>query len=289
MGAILPLEVASMSAFGAMVGVYLCGKRGFQVADELDAAILRHDVAFWLLHDLVLRHFGSSLVRALQGRVRPLGMRSSEADEIEARLRKRAEDLDARLARVIAEEERAEGLDARLARVIAKEDERELKDLEAERRKDIAAGKHGRASDITADGHEWLPEEDLLEPLEEVKRMQDEDGQEWFASAAASGSPQPPISDAADDDESGQVERGKRTKTHSSEVDRLDCVANCLFKRHGKDAVIKIINWLRETFASNITPTDLQDMGGEDLVKILVQIAADNDVEAADLLEMCEE
>ena len=35
-----------MSAFGAMVGVYLCGKRGFQVADELDAAILRHDVAF---------------------------------------------------------------------------------------------------------------------------------------------------------------------------------------------------------------------------------------------------
>ena len=46
LGAILPLEVASMSAFGAMVGVYLCGKRGFQVADELDAAILRHDVAF---------------------------------------------------------------------------------------------------------------------------------------------------------------------------------------------------------------------------------------------------
>ena len=80
-------------------------------------------------------------------------MRSSEADEIEARLRKRAENLD-----------------ARLARVIAKEDELELKDLEAERRKDIAAGKHGRASDITADGHEWLPEEDLLEPLEKVQR-----------------------------------------------------------------------------------------------------------------------
>ena len=46
LGAILPLEVASMSALGAMVGVYMCGKRGFQVADELDAAILRHDLAF---------------------------------------------------------------------------------------------------------------------------------------------------------------------------------------------------------------------------------------------------
>ena len=123
-----------------------------------------------------------------------------------------------------------------------------IKDLEAERREAIATGKHGRAS------------------------------------AAASGSPQPPISDAADDDESGQVERGKRTKTHSSEVDRLECVANSLFKRHGKDAVIKIINWLRETFASNITLTDAH--GHQDLVKILVQIAADNDVEAADLSEM---
>ena len=46
LGAILPLEVASMSALGAMVGIYMCGKRGFQVADELDAAILRHDLAF---------------------------------------------------------------------------------------------------------------------------------------------------------------------------------------------------------------------------------------------------
>ena len=103
--------------------------------------------------------------------------------------------------------------------------------------KGVATPTHG------SDAEDWeqgLPEEDLLEPLEEVKRMQDEDGQEWFASAAASGSPQPPISDAADDDESGQVERGKRTKTHSSEVDRLECVANSLFKRHGKDAVIKI-------------------------------------------------
>ena len=46
MGAILPLEVASMSALGALVGVYLCGKRGFRVAYKLDAAIPRHDVAF---------------------------------------------------------------------------------------------------------------------------------------------------------------------------------------------------------------------------------------------------
>ena len=168
-------------------------------------------------------------------------MASSEAGEIEARLervRKQEEDLDGRLALLVAKEH-----DVDQAAL-----ERQLKDVEAERRKAIATGKHGRAS------------------------------------AAASGSPQPPISDAADDDESGQVERGKRTKTHSSEVDRLDCVANCLFKRHGKDAVIKIINWLRETFASNITLTDAH--GHQDLVKILVQIAADNDVEAADLSEM---
>ena len=171
-------------------------------------------------------------------------MRSSEADEIEARLaraRKLEEDLDARLALVIA---KGDGLDQA-------EQERQLKDLEAERREAIATGKHGRAS------------------------------------AAASGSPQPPISDAADDDESredcpGQVE----PSFDSSEVDRLDCVAKCLSKTHGKDAVIKIINGLRDTFASNITPTDLQDMGGEDLVKILVEIAAGNYVEAAALSEM---
>ena len=35
-----------MSALGAMVGVYLCDKRGFRVADGLDTAILRHDLAF---------------------------------------------------------------------------------------------------------------------------------------------------------------------------------------------------------------------------------------------------
>ena len=55
--------------------------------------------------------------------------------------------------------------------------------------------------------------------------------------AAASGAPQPPISDAADDDESGQVE----PSFDSSEVARLDCVAKCLFKTHSKDAVIKIL------------------------------------------------
>ena len=171
-------------------------------------------------------------------------MASSEAGEIEARLervRKREEDLDGRLALLVAKEH-----DVDQAAL-----ERQLKDLEAERREAIATGKHGRAS------------------------------------AAASGSPQPPISDAAGDDESskdcpGQVE----PSFDSSEVDRLDCVAKCLFKTHGKDAVIKIINGLRDTFASNITPTDLQDMGGEDLVKILVQIAAGNCVEAADLSEM---
>ena len=171
-------------------------------------------------------------------------MASSEAGEIEARLkrvRKQEEDLDGRLALLVAKEH-----DVDQAAL-----ERQLKDLEAERREAIATGKHGRAS------------------------------------AAASGSPQPPISDAAGDDESskdcpGQVE----PSFDSSEVDRLDCVAKCLFKTHGKDAVIKIINGLRDTFASNITPTDLQDMGGEYLVKILVQIAAGNCVGAADLSEM---
>ena len=168
-------------------------------------------------------------------------MHTSEADKNEARLervRKREEDLDGCEALLAAMEDDVDQAALK----------RQLKDLEAERLKAIATGKHGRAS------------------------------------AAASGSPQPPISDAADDDESGQVERGKRTKTHSSEVDRLECVANSLFKRHGKDAVIKIINWLRETFASNITLTDAH--GHQDLVKILVQIAAGNYVEAAALSEM---
>ena len=171
-------------------------------------------------------------------------MHTSEADENEARLervRKREEDLDGRLALLVAKEH-----DVDQAAL-----ERQLKDLEAERLEAIATGKHGRAS------------------------------------AAASGSPQPLISDAAGDDESskdcpGQVE----PSFDSSEVDRLDCVAKCLFKTHGKDAVIKIINGLRETFPSTITLTDLQGIGGEDLVKILVQIAADNYVEAAALSEM---
>ena len=166
-----------------------------------------------------------------------------------------ADENEARLERVRKREEDLDGCEALL---VAKEYDvdqaalkRQLKDLEAERLEAIATGKHGRAS------------------------------------AAASGSPQPPISDAADDDESsedcrGQVEPG----SDSSEVARLDYVATNLFQTHGKDAVIKIINGLRETFASNITLTDLQGIGGEDLVKILVQIAADNYVEAAALSEM---
>ena len=61
-------------------------------------------------------------------------MRSLEAEEIEARSA-RADKLE-------------EDLDARLALVIARQQERqcEIKDLEAERREAIAAGKHGRAS-----------------------------------------------------------------------------------------------------------------------------------------------
>ena len=167
-------------------------------------------------------------------------MASSEADEIKARLervRKREEDLDGRLALLVAKEH-----DVDQAAL-----ERQLKDLEAERLEAIATGKHGRAS------------------------------------AAASGSPQPPISDAADDDKSSEDCRGHvEPGFDSSEVTRLDYVAQNL----GKDAVIKLINAFRNTFALNITPTDLQDMGGEYLVKILVQIAAENCVWAADLSEM---
>ena len=73
---------------------------------------------------------------------------------------------------------------------------------------------------------------------------------------------------------------------HGSEVTRLECVARDLLREHGKDAVIMMINRLREAFAPNITLTELQDIGGEDLVKTLVQIAAENRVEAAALSEM---
>ena len=205
------------------------------------------------LEQLVTARFGSQTLRleSCAGAPGPRApsrrawaMASSEADEIKARLervRKREEDLDGRLALLVAKEH-----DVDQAAL-----ERQLKDLEAERLEAIATGKHGRAS------------------------------------AAASGSPQPPISDAADDDESSEDCRGHvEPGFDSSEVTRLDYVAKNLFQTHGKDAVIKLINALRDTFASNITPTDLQDMGGEDLVKILVQIAAGNCVGAADLSEM---
>ena len=118
-------------------------------------------------------------------------MASSEADEIKARLervRKREEDLDGRLALLVAKEH-----DVDQAAL-----ERQLKDVEAERRKAIATGKHGRAS------------------------------------AAASGSPQPPISDAADDDESSEDSQGQvEPSFDSSEVTRLEVVARDLLRAHG--------------------------------------------------------
>ena len=88
---------------------------------------------------------------------------------------------------------------------------------------------------------------------------------------------QPPISDAA-------VENSVVSWGHvglsfdSSEATRLECVARYLLREHGKDAVIMIINRLREAFAPNITLTELQDIGGEDLIITLVQIAAENGV-----------
>ena len=70
------------------------------------------------------------------------------------------------------------------------------------------------------------------------------------------------------------------------ELESLECVARDLLCEHGKDVVIVIINRLREVFPRNITLTNLHDIGGEDLVIILVQIAAENGVEPPSLLEM---
>ncbi|MDA8609413.1 hypothetical protein N9L19_00700 [bacterium] len=63
-------------------------------------------------------------------------------------------------------------------------------------------------------------------------------------------------------------------------------MARDLLHAHGKDAVIIIINKLRAAFAPNMTLTELQDVGGEDFVDALVQIAAGNGVEPAELQEM---
>ena len=70
------------------------------------------------------------------------------------------------------------------------------------------------------------------------------------------------------------------------ELESLECVARDLLCEHGKDVVIVIINKLREVFPRNITLTNLHDISGEDLVIILVQIAAENGVEPPSLLEM---
>ena len=69
------------------------------------------------------------------------------------------------------------------------------------------------------------------------------------------------------------------------ELESLECVARDLLCEHGKDVVIVIINRLREVFPRNIT-LNLHDIGEEDLVITLVQIAAENCVGAADLSEM---
>ena len=69
------------------------------------------------------------------------------------------------------------------------------------------------------------------------------------------------------------------------ELESLECVARDLLCEHGKDVVIVIINRLREVFPRNIT-LNLHDIGEEDLVITLVQIAAENGVEPPLLLEM---
>ena len=96
---------------------------------------------------------------------------------------------------------------------------------------------------------------------------------------------QPPISDAAIENSVGS--RGQvKPSFDISEATRLKCVARDLLREHGEDAVIMIINRLREAFAPNITLTELQDIGGEDLIITLVQIAAENGVEPPSLLNM---
>ena len=47
-----------------------------------------------------------------------------------------------------------------------------------------------------------------------------------------------------------------------------------------------MINKLREAFAPTMTLTELQEFGEEDLVDALVQIAAENCVEPAELQDM---
>ena len=80
----------------------------------------------------------------------------------------------------------------------------------------------------------------------------------------------------------GQVE----PSFDSSEVTSVELVANDLLRAHGKDAVIMIINRLREASALNITLTELQNIGGEDLVNTLVQIATEHGVKPPELSEM---
>ena len=98
---------------------------------------------------------------------------------------------------------------------------------------------------------------------------------------------QPPISEVAGGP------RGDHPRDvipgHSSEATRLKCVARDLLREHGKDAVFMITDRLREAFAPNITLTELQDIGGEDLIITLVQLAAENGVEPPSLLEVSDD
>ena len=114
---------------------------------------------------------------------------------------------------------------------------------------------------------------DEEEEVAEVRRAKEEepDPERTRSEAVAAGN-QPRLS-AADN-------------ARSTEVPRLQYVARDLLRAHGKDAVIMIINRLREAFAPNITLAELQDFGGEDLVNTLVQIAAENGVEPAELQDI---
>ena len=87
-------------------------------------------------------------------------------------------------------------------------------------------------------------------------------------------------------EEEPQPDRTRSEAVAAGKQPRLQYVARDLLHAHGKDAVIIIINKLREAFAPTMTLTELQEFGGEDLVDALVLIAAENGVEPAELQEM---
>ena len=87
-------------------------------------------------------------------------------------------------------------------------------------------------------------------------------------------------------EEEPQPDRTRSEAVAAGKQPRLQYVARDLLHAHDKDAVIIIINKLREAFAPTMKLTELQEFGGESLVDALVQIAAESDVDPAELQEI---